>query len=87
MQGATDLLGCDRLAVGPVQPVPKALVADLSDLPGLPHVDNVGDHDHGPRLPGGRRTVLMVSDDNFSSTRTTPFLAFAVTGITACGTP
>ncbi|MDX2939877.1 esterase-like activity of phytase family protein [Streptomyces ipomoeae] len=44
-------------------------------------VDNVEGITLGPRLPDGRRTVLLVSDDNFSAVQTTQFLAFAATGI------
>jgi 3-phytase len=64
-----------------VQPVHQRLVADLSDVPGLRRVDNVEGITLGPRLPDGRRTVLLVSDDNFSSAQTTQFLACAATGI------
>lgn len=64
-----------------MKPVRKTLVTDLSDVPGLRRVDNVEGITLGPRLPDGRRSVLLVSDDNFSSTQTTQFLAFAATGI------
>jgi hypothetical protein len=37
----------------------------------------------GPELPDGRRTLVLVSDDNFSETQVTQFLAFAVDGGTA----
>ncbi len=50
-------------------------------MPGLRRVDNVEGITPGPCLPDGRRTVLLVSDDNFSSVQTTRFLAFAATGI------
>lgn len=81
LHGATDVLGRDALSDGPVRPVRKTLVTDLSDVPGLRRVDNVEGITLGPRLPDGRRTVLLVSDDNFSSAQTTQFLAFAATGI------
>ncbi|MEU1514829.1 esterase-like activity of phytase family protein [Streptomyces sp. NPDC005811] len=81
LHGATDVLGRDSLTDGPVTPVRKTLVTDLSDVPGLRRVDNVEGITLGPRLPDGRRTVLLVSDDNFSSLQTTQFLAFAATGI------
>ncbi|MEU0407707.1 esterase-like activity of phytase family protein [Streptomyces griseorubiginosus] len=81
LHGATDVLGRDSLSDGPVTPVRKTLVTDLSDVPGLRRVDNVEGITLGPRLPDGRRTVLLVSDDNFSAAQTTQFLAFAAKGI------
>ncbi|TQE24396.1 hypothetical protein SipoB123_18505 [Streptomyces ipomoeae] len=81
VHGATDILDRDSLSDGPVKPARRTLVADLSDVPGLRRVDNVEGITLGPRLPDGRRTVLLVSDDNFSSAQTTQFLAFAATGI------
>jgi 3-phytase len=80
LNGATDVLGRDSLADGPVRPVRKTLVADLSDVAGLSRVDNVEGITLGPRLPDGRRTVVLVSDDNFSSTQVTQFIAFAAQG-------
>jgi hypothetical protein len=32
----------------------------------------------GPRLPDGRATLLLVSDDNFSPAQRTWFLLFAI---------
>jgi hypothetical protein len=32
----------------------------------------------GPRLPDGRRTVIVVSDDNFRQTQVTAFLLLAL---------
>ena len=32
----------------------------------------------GPRLPDGRATLLLVSDDNFSGEQRTWFLMFAI---------
>jgi 3-phytase len=32
----------------------------------------------GPRLPDGRATVILVSDDNFHAAQRTWFLVFAV---------
>ena len=80
LHGATDVLGRDSLtdpSAQRVQPVRKTLVTDLSDVPGLPRVDNVEGITLGPRLPDGRRTVVLVSDDNFAARQVTQFLAFA----------
>jgi 3-phytase len=46
-------------------------------------LDNVEGMTFGPELPDGRRTLVLVSDDNFSETHATQFLAFAVDGGTA----
>ena len=84
LHGATDVLGRDSLtdtSAHPVQPVRKTLVTDLSDVPGLPRVDNVEGITLGPRLPDGRRTVVLVSDDNFAARQVTQFIAFATHGI------
>ncbi|MFF0089221.1 esterase-like activity of phytase family protein [Streptomyces canus] len=84
LHGATDVLGRDSLtdaSAQRVQPVRKTLVTDLSDVPGLPRVDNVEGITLGPRLPDGRRTVVLVSDDNFATRQTTQFIAFAAHGI------
>jgi hypothetical protein len=84
LHGATDVLGRDSLtdpSAQRVQPVRKTLVTDLSDVPGLPRVDNVEGITLGPRLPDGRRTVVLVSDDNFAARQVTQFIAFAAHGI------
>ncbi len=54
----------------------KSLLFDLADL-GIT-LDNVEGMTFGPRLPDGRRSLVLVSDDNFSPTQVTQFLAFAV---------
>jgi hypothetical protein len=36
----------------------------------------------GPRLPSGNPSVLLVSDDNFSASQRTVFLAFELHGAT-----
>lgn len=84
LHGATNVLGRDSLtdaSAQPVQPVRKTLVTDLSDVPGLPRVDNVEGITLGPRLPDGRRTIVLVSDDNFAARQVTQFIAFAAHGI------
>jgi hypothetical protein len=79
--GATDVLARDALTEGAVRPMTKQLLADLSDVPGLPRVDNVEGITLGPRLADGRRTLVLVSDDNFSTLQVTQFIAFAVSGL------
>ena len=59
-----------------VTPVSKTLVLDLASL-GIT-LDNLEGLTFGPRLADGRRSVVLVSDDNFSATQQTQFLFFAV---------
>ena len=54
----------------------KQLVLDLDEL-GIP-LDNVEGMTFGPRLPDGRRSVVLVSDDNFAATQFTQFMVFAL---------
>ena len=61
----------------------KRLVLDLDDIlpqlePGQQTLDNFEGMSFGPRLPSGERTLLLVSDDNFSAYQRTVFLAFRV---------
>lgn len=73
-------------------PMPKTLVADFSTFigpqpggrPGLKRLDNTEGMAWGPRLPaangqpdpGGARTLVFVSDDNFNPGQTTQLIAF-----------
>ncbi len=59
-------------------PLRKELVLDFDEL-GIV-LDNVEGMAFGPDLPDGRRTLVFVSDDNFSETQVGQFLAFAVDG-------
>jgi hypothetical protein len=54
----------------------KTLLLNLDTL-GIP-LDNVEGMTFGPRLPGGKRTLLLVSDNNFAAAQFTQFLLFAV---------
>ncbi|MEU8896332.1 esterase-like activity of phytase family protein [Nocardia sp. NPDC048505] len=63
--------------LGDARPVAKRLLADLNDF-GLSTVDNIEGITWGPRLPSGERTLLLVSDDNFSDRQSTQFVALAL---------
>jgi 3-phytase len=54
----------------------KTLLLNLDSL-GLP-LDNVEGMAFGPRLRHGKRSLLLVSDNNFAATQFTQFLLFAV---------
>jgi hypothetical protein len=58
------------------RPVHKKLVLNLADL-GIP-LDNIEGLTFGPRLCDGRRTVVLVSDNNFAATQFTQFLLFTL---------
>jgi 3-phytase len=76
--GADDVNGFDSLAtlLGGIQPVEKSLLLNLDTL-GIP-LDNVEGMTFGPRLPDGRRSLILVSDNNFSPMAFTQFLLFGV---------
>jgi hypothetical protein len=61
--------------LGDIRPVQKTLLLDL-DVLGIT-LDNVEGMAFGPDLPDGRRSLVLVSDNNFSPAAFTQFLAFA----------
>ena len=73
--GATDLTGGTPIATA--RPVTKHLLVDVADLP-VASVDNIEGMAWGPAAPDGARTLVLVSDDNFSDTQVTQFVALAV---------
>jgi 3-phytase len=76
--GATNVNGADSLAgrLGSIRPVAKTLLLDLDTL-GIP-LDNVEGMTLGPKLPDGRQSLVLVSDNNFAATQFTQFLLFAI---------
>ncbi len=78
LPGADDVNGFDSLAtlLGGLQPAQKTLLLDLDAL-GIP-LDNVEGMAFGPDLPDGRRSLILVSDNNFSPAAFTQVLLFAV---------
>ena len=84
LAGATDVSALESLkGRAEVVPVTKTLVLDLANVQGLsaelaPRLDNFEGMAFGPRLPDGRASLLLVSDDNFSPAQRTWFLLFAI---------
>jgi 3-phytase len=80
LPGATDVNGVDDLhQVDQVAPVQKTLLLNLRGL-GLT-LDNLEGMTLGPRLPDGRQSVLLVSDNNFTlipTPQVSQFLLFAL---------
>jgi len=84
LAGATDVSSLESLkGQTDILPAAKTLLVDLSEVNGLstdlgPSLDNFEGMTFGPRLPDGRATVLVVSDDNFRESQRTWFLLFAI---------
>jgi 3-phytase/alkaline phosphatase D len=78
LPGASNVDGLERLAgsLGSIRAAQKTLLLDLGTL-GIP-LDNVEGMTFGPDLPDGRRSLIMVSDNNFAASQFTQFLLFAV---------
>ena len=76
--GAQNINGRLGLAgqLGSIEPARKTLLLNLDDL-GIP-LDNVEGMTFGPDLADGRRTLVLVSDNNFAPAQFTQFLLFAV---------
>jgi len=60
--------------ISKVQPIRKKLLLDLSTL-GI-ELDNLEAMAIGPSLPDGSKSLVLVSDDNFSDKQVTQFLLF-----------
>ena len=71
----SNTLGQLRLTPGNHQPMRKRLVADLRTLK-LAQLDNLEGMSWGPPLGAGLRSLVLMSDDNFSPRQVTQFLAF-----------
>jgi 3-phytase len=77
LQGATDISSVESLTELEVSaPAQKRLLLDFADL-GLT-LDNIEGITLGETLPDGRRSLIVVSDNNFSPTQQTQVLAFAI---------
>jgi len=79
---AGDTLELPALRPGAYQPAGKTLLADFSAFTGpgagprLKQLDNTEGMSWGPVLPNGRRSLMFISDDNFSPRQISQWLAF-----------
>ena len=79
---ASDTLELPALRPGAYRPAGKTLLADFSAFTGpgtgprLKQLDNTEGMSWGPVLPNGRRSLMFISDDNFSPRQITQWLAF-----------
>jgi len=88
LEGATDVRDVASLAEPALQPVGKILLVDLADCPPSgasspgtqpnPLLDNFEGLALGPNLPGGYRTLLLQSDDNFNPQQVTRIVGLGV---------
>ena len=88
LEGAADVSDEPSLAAPDLEPVKKELLVDIADCPPgdattpgtqeNPLLDNYESLALGPRLPGGRRSLLLQSDDNFSAGQVTRVVALGV---------
>jgi hypothetical protein len=77
LNGAVDVSGIHSLKEQPpVHPVNKKLLLNMDSL-GM-FVDNVEGMTFGPALPNGHKTLLLVTDNNFSALEKTQFFLFEV---------
>lgn len=85
LAGASDVSLFDDLGdAGSFTSVTKTLLLDLRDL-NIP-IDNIEGITFGPLLPNGQQSIILCSDNNFSSTQFTQFLAFGADIVPAPGT-
>lgn len=77
--GATDVSAITSLTGASYTPVTKTLLLDLDSLE-IP-LDSLEGMTWGAPLPGGGRSLVLVSDNNFLASQFTQFVAFEVTGV------
>ncbi len=79
LEGADNISNINSLStvdITNIKPVQKELLLDFDKLNIT--LDNIEGLTFGPDLPDGRRSLIVVSDNNFSSSQFTQVLAFSV---------
>jgi len=72
---ATDISSAPALtSFQDIKSISKKLLFNLEDL--HIYIDNIEGVTFGPQLPNGHQSLLLVSDDNFSSAQTSQFFLF-----------
>jgi hypothetical protein len=81
LSGASDTSRIDSFqgSLPGVKPIQKKLLLDLNQL-GI-RLDNLEGITLGPLLPDGSRSLVMISDDNFSQNQITQVLLFRIRGL------
>jgi hypothetical protein len=77
LEGATDIGAFRTLYGASYAPLKKRLLMNLN-LAGLDKVDNLEGMAWGPAMANGHRSLVLISDDNFSADQMTQVLAFEV---------
>jgi hypothetical protein len=81
LPGATDVKSIEGLSslsaeqLAQLQPAQKKLLLNLDDLKLEKGLDNIEGLTFGPPLPDGRRSIVLVSDNNFSDRQFTQILS------------
>jgi hypothetical protein len=84
LEGADDISSLPSLKEAKAaRPIRKTLILDLDGIvgrlaPGFRSLDNFEAMCFGPALKNGRRTLLLMSDNNFSPAQRTVFFAFEI---------
>lgn len=79
LANASDIQTIDSLSsvdISQIRPAEKRLLLDLRSL-NIP-LDNIEAMTFGPILPDGRRSLLLISDNNFNPLQVTQILVFAL---------
>ena len=76
-RGATNVSDIFSLQGASYEPMDKSFLADFEQDLGI-DPDNLEGLSFGPRLPDGRMTLVVVSDNNFNPSQTTQFIVLAV---------
>ncbi|MCO4291612.1 esterase-like activity of phytase family protein [Solitalea sp. MAHUQ-68] len=74
LEHATNVKDVDALAGRQFTPATKKLAYNLASL--NTSIDNVEGITFGPKLPNGNKTLVLVSDNNFTAIQKTQFLVF-----------
>ncbi|GAB3255792.1 esterase-like activity of phytase family protein [Chitinimonas naiadis] len=75
--GASNVLDLPSLNGTTYTPLKKRLLLHLNQA-GIGRIDNIEAASWGPRLPDGRATLLLASDDNFADNQVSQFILLTV---------
>jgi 3-phytase len=82
LAGATNFKGQMKMPVANLRLATKELLINFDTIKdkfkSRKIIDNFEGFAFGPKLPGGQRSLVVVSDNNFSKKQTTMFVVFAV---------
>jgi hypothetical protein len=71
-----DIQSLREVDISAIQPAAKRLLLDLRSL-NIP-LDNIEGMTFGPTLPDGRRSLILISDNNFNPLQVTQILVFGI---------